>query len=194
MKVLIACEESGKLLDRLVAMGIDTYSCDLLPTRSIHKSRHFQCDVREVLKHHWDAIFAFPTCTDLCVSGAKHFAIKRADGRQDAAKKFFMLFADHPAKLKLIENPIGIMSTEFRKPDQIIQPWQYGHGETKATCLWLWGFPKLVPTKIVLGRVARIHKMPPDKKGQEGMRAKMRSETFDGIADAIADQLGRLLK
>ena len=157
MRVLIACEESGVLLNSMLSDGIDAYSCDLLPTRSFRKDRHFQCDVVDLLtnktmsNHDFDAIFAFPTCTDICVSGAKHFAAKRADGRQQKGIDFFMFFANHPAKVKLIENPIGIMSTIYRKPDQIIQPWQFGHGETKATCLWLTGLPLLKPTNIVGG-------------------------------------------
>lgn len=189
MRVLIACEESGTLLDSMLKLGIDAYSCDLLPTRSLNKNRHFEQDVQELLKReNFDAIFAFPTCTHLCVSGAKHFAAKRADGRQQEGIDFFMYFANRPEKIKLIENPIGIMSTLYRKPDQIIQPWQFGHGETKATCLWLTGLPKLAPTDIVDGRQARIHKMPPSKD-----RAKKRSETYLGIAEAIANQYRHIL-
>jgi len=114
------------------------------------------------------------------VSGARHFAAKRTDGRQQAAINFFMACINANAPRVCVENPVGIMSTLYRKPDQIIQPWQFGHGETKATCLWLKGLPPLIPTKVVKGREARIHKMPPSKD-----RARMRSETYDGIAKAF---------
>jgi hypothetical protein len=130
-------------------------------------------------------IIAFPPCTDLCASGARWFPQKRADGRQQAAIDFFMLFANNKCPKIAIENPIGIMSTKWRKPDQIIQPWQFGHGETKATCLWLKGLPKLVSTDIVDGRENRIHRLPPSKD-----RAKLRSKTFPGIAKSLAKQWG----
>lgn len=134
----------------------------------------------------WDMVIAFPPCTHLAVSGARHFAAKRADGRQQEGINFFMEFTqlDHIPKV-VIENPIGIMSSIYRKPDQIIQPWQFGHGETKATCLWLKGLPKLVPTNIVDGREARVHKMPPSPD-----RWKERSRTYQGIANAMAEQWG----
>ena len=135
----------------------------------------------------WDMILAFPPCTHLAVSGARHFAEKRADGRQQAAIDFFMMFANADCPRIAIENPVGIMSTQYRKPDQIIQPWQFGHGETKKTCLWLKGLPPLHPTDIVDGREQRIWRMPP---GPE--RAKMRSKTFPGIARAMAEQWGGL--
>ncbi len=128
---------------------------------------------------------AFPPCTNLCVSGARHFAQKKADGRQQESIDFFMKIAKNKCPKMVLENPIGIMSTLWRKPDQIIQPWQFGHGETKATCLWLKGLSLLVPTKIVSGREARIHRMPPSKD-----RADKRSETYIGIAKAMADQWG----
>ena len=130
----------------------------------------------------------FPPCTDLAVSGARWFKEKRADGRQQASIDFFMEFTRLDCKWA-IENPIGIMSTEYRKPDQIIQPWQFGHGETKATCLWLNGLPKLEPTEIVEGRQQRIWKLPPTED-----RAKLRSKTFIGIAEAMALQWGTLVK
>jgi hypothetical protein len=123
----------------------------------------------------------------LAVSGARHFAEKRKDGRQQDGVDFFMMIASIDCEKIAIENPIGIMSTKYRKPDQIIQPWQFGHGETKATCLWLKGLPKLEPTDIVDGREARIHRMPPSKD-----RAALRSKTYHGIAKAMADQWGRL--
>ena len=139
-----------------------------------------------VINESWDMVIAFPPCTDLCVSGARWFPTKRADGRQQASIEFFMRFT----KLECawaIENPIGIMSTHYRKPDQVIQPWMFGHGETKATCLWLHRLPKLVPTDVVEGRENRIWKMGPSPE-----RAKERSKTFTGIAKAMADQWGAL--
>jgi hypothetical protein len=133
-------------------------------------------------------MIAHPPCTHLSVSGARHFAEKRQDGRQQAAASFFMMLARAPIPRIAIENPVCIMSGLWRKPDQIIQPWQFGHGETKATCLWLKGLPKLRPTSIVEGREARIHKMPPSED-----RWKLRSTTFAGIAEAMADQWGFIL-
>lgn len=181
-KILIACEESQVVCLAFRAKGIEAYSCDIIPCSGEHPEYHIQGDVLSILHNDWDAVIAFPPCTDLAVSGARHFKAKQEDGRQQASIKFFMEFT----KLKCpyaIENPIGIMSTHYRKPDQIIQPWQFGHGETKATCLWLQGLPKLQPTNIVEGREARIHKMPPSKD-----RAKLRSKTYQGIADAMAEQ------
>ncbi len=181
MKVLAACEESGTVREAFAKLGCDAWSCDILPSRI--PGQHYQGDVLEIINEDWDLIIAFPPCTDLSVSGAKWFAEKRADGRQQKSIDFFMQFTNLKCPLVAIENPIGIMSTLYRKPDQIIQPWQFGHGETKATCLWLKGLPKLQPTNIVDGREARIHRMPP---GPE--RAKERSKTFSGIANAMADQ------
>jgi hypothetical protein len=135
-------------------------------------------------------IIAFPPCTDLCVSGARWFREKQKDGRQQSSIDFFMLFANHPCPRIAIENPVGIMSSMWRKPDQIIQPWQFGHGETKATCLWLKGLPKLKPTKIVKGRENRIH-MGCGKGWNTPECAKERSKTFPGIAKAMAEQWGR---
>lgn len=191
MNILVACEESQEVTKALRAKGHNAYSCDKLPASGGHPEWHLQCDVRIPLsakkngKTIWDMIIAFPPCTDLAVSGARWFAEKRADGRQQASIDFFMLFADHPCKKKAVENPVGIMNTIYRKPDQIIQPWQFGHGETKATCLWLTGLPLLVPTDIVPGREQRIWKMPPGPD-----RAKERSKTFPGIAQAMAEQWG----
>lgn len=182
MKILVACELSGKVRSRLRNMGHEAYSCDILPSDD-NSEFHYQCDVRDILSQKWDMIIAFPPCTRLCVSGARWWKDKKEE--QLEAIEFFMLFADHPCEKIVIENPIGVMSSKFRKPDQIIQPWQFGHGETKATCLWIKGLPKLVPTNIVEGREARIHKMSPGKN-----RSKLRSETYDGIADAIATQWG----
>lgn len=186
MKVLIACEYSGKIRDAFLDRGHDAMSCDLLPTDS-PGGAHYQGDIRDVLDYPWDLMIAHPPCTDLSVSGARHFKAKRMNGRQQASASFFMLLAKCDIPRIAIENPVCIMSSLWRKPDQIIQPWQFGHGETKATCLWLKNLPKLKPTKIVEGREARIHKMPPSKN-----RWKLRSETYSGIADAIAEQWGKL--
>lgn len=185
MKILVACEESGVVRDAFAARGHNAWSCDILPSRS--PGQHHQCDVREVLCDDWDMIISFPPCTDLCVSGARWFAQKRANGDQQRSIEFFMLFANHPCARVAIENPVGIMSTVWRKPDQIIQPWQFGHGETKATCLFLKGLPLLTPTNIVSGREPRVHRMAP---GPE--RARLRSQTYQGVANAMAEQWGRL--
>ena len=186
MKVLIACEFSGIVREAFKARGHDAWSCDLLPTEI--PGQHQQGDIRELTWYPYglDLIIAHPPCTDLAVSGARWFPEKRANGSQQKAIEFFMWFAEEIDCPKIcIENPIGIMSTLYRKPDQIIQPWQFGHGETKATCLWLQGLPKLEPTNIVSGREQRIHNMPPGPD-----RWKERSRTYQGIADAMADQWG----
>ena len=187
MKILIACEESGAVREAFMRLGHESWSCDLLPSRII--GQHLIMDAVEALKWDaWDMVIAFPPCTDLCVSGARWFPAKRANGSQQLAIAFFKKFIACAPKWA-IENPIGIMSTEYRKPDQIIQPWQFGHGETKATCLWLGNLPKLRPTKIVSGRAHRIHEMAPGPD-----RAKERSKTYQGIADAMAEQWGKYLK
>ena len=183
MRILIACEESQAVCTEMRRLGHEAYSCDIIPCSGGHPEWHLQVDALEMLKIRWDMIIAFPPCTNLAVSGARHFKEKQADGRQQASVEFFMQFANADCKKVAIENPIGIMSTRYRKPDQIIQPWQFGHGETKATCLWLKGLPKLQPTDIVKGREQRIWKMPP---GPE--RAKIRSKTYPGIARAMAAQ------
>ena len=187
MKVLIACEESGTVRDAFIAQGHQAMSCDLLPTRS--NGPHYQGDVRDVLEYPWDLMIAHPPCTHLSVSGAKHFAGKKMNGSQFAAVSFFMMLAKSGIRMTAIENPICIMSNLYRKPDQIIQPWQFGHGETKATCLWLKGLPKLRPTNVVEGREARIHRMAPSPS-----RARERSATYSGIAQAMASQWGGLLE
>lgn len=183
MKILIACEESGTVRDAFAKKGHNAISCDILQTLS--PGKHYCGPVEDILYHDWDLIIAHPPCNDLSVSGARWFKEKQADGRQQKSIEFFMMFA-HLKSVKLcIENPIGIMSTHYRKPNQIIQPWQFGHGETKATCLWLEGLPNLEPTNIVEGREQRIWKMSPGPD-----RAKLRSVTFQGIADAMAEQWG----
>lgn len=183
MRVLVACEYSGRVRDAFINGGHDAMSCDLLPTDS--PGPHYHGSVMDVLNDGWDLMIAHPPCTHLAVSGARHFAEKRADGRQQEAIDFFLALARAPIPRIAIENPVCIMSSVWRKPDQTIQPWQYGHGETKATCLWLKNLPHLVPTNIVSGRDARIHKMPPSAN-----RWKLRSQTYQGIADAMADQWG----
>ena len=181
MKVLVACEYSGRVRDAFIRMGHDAMSCDLLPTDV--PGPHYQGSVMDILQDGWDLMIAHPPCTHLAVSGARHFSVKRSDGRQQEAIDFFLALARAPIPRMAIENPVCIMSSLWRKPDQTIQPWQYGHGETKATCLWLKNLPHLVPTNIVSGREPRIHKMPPSAD-----RWKLRSQTYQGIADAMADQ------
>jgi site-specific DNA-cytosine methylase len=181
MRVLIVCEFSGIVRDAFARRGHDAVSCDLLPCE--RPGKHIVGDVADVLDSKWDLMVAHPPCTHLAVSGARWFKDKRAE--QAAAAAFVgMLVARGPERYA-IENPISILSTLWRKPDQIIQPWQFGHGETKATCLWLKNLPKLVPTSIVDGREARVHRMPPGPG-----RWKERSRTLQGIADAMAEQWG----
>ena len=179
MKILIACEYSGIVRDAFLRRGHEAMSCDLLPSESF--GPHHRGDVLPLLVDGWDAMIAFPPCTHLCVSGARWFADKREE--QLGALDFVRQLMHAPIAQIAIENPIGVISTRIRKPDQIIQPWQFGHGETKATCLWLKGLPPLVPTNIVSGREARVHRMPPGPD-----RWKERSRTFTGIAEAMADQ------
>ena len=183
MKILIACEYSGEVREAFRAAGHDAMSCDLLPTDA--PGPHYQGPVEDVLNDGWDMMIAFPPCTHLAVSGARWFKEKRADGRQQEALKFARMLMDAPIARIAIENPVSIISSHIRKPDQTIQPWQFGHGETKRTCLWLKNLPKLEPTDIVEGREQRIWKMPPSAD-----RWKERSKTFQGIANAMADQWG----
>jgi len=184
LRVLIACEYSGRVRDAFKALGHDAMSCDLLPTEE--PGNHYQGDVKDVIYDGWDLLIAHPPCTHLAISGAKHFAAKQASGVQEEALSFVRMLLDAPIDRIALENPISIISSRIRKPDQIIQPWQFGHGETKATCLWLKGLPKLVPTNIVDGRDDRIHKMAPSPD-----RWKKRSTTYSGIASAMADQWGK---
>jgi len=181
MRVLVACEYSGTVRDAFIARGHDAMSCDLLPTE--RPGPHHRGSVFDVLWGGWDLMIAHPPCTHLAVSGARWWKDKQAE--QADALAFVRLLMDAPIPRIAIENPVSKISTAIRKPDQIIQPWQFGHGETKATCLWLKGLPKLVPTDIVDGREARIHKMPPSAD-----RWKERSRTYQGIADAMASQWG----
>ena len=184
MKILIACEYSGTVREAFSKLGHDAWSCDILPTEI--PGNHLQCDVREIIGNGWDIMIAHPPCTHLAVSGARWFKDKQRE--QAEALKFVGLLMNAPIGRIAIENPISIISSRFRKPDQVIQPWQFGHGETKATCLWLKNLPKLKPTNIVEGREQRIWKLPPSAD-----RWKERSRTFPGIAAAMADQWGFFL-
>jgi len=184
MRVLIACEYSGRVRDAFAKRGHTAVSCDLLPSDS-PQGWHVQGDVLELLDKGWDLMIAHPPCTHLAVSGARHFAAKQASGVQQEALDFVQALLNAPIDKIALENPVSIISSRIRKPDQVIQPWQFGHGETKATCLWLKNLPKLQPTNIVDGRENRIHRMPPSAD-----RWKKRSTTYQGIADAMASQWG----
>ena len=181
LKVLIACEYSGRVRDAFTKRGHFAMSCDLLPSET--PGFHYQGDVTEIIGAGWDLMIAHPPCTHLAVSGARWFKEKQLEQRESI--DFFMSLVNAPIPKIAIENPIGIMSKQYRKPDQYIQPWQFGHGETKKTCLWLKGLPQLEPTDIVEGRENRIHKMPPSED-----RGKLRSLTYQGWADAMAEQWG----
>ena len=195
MRVLVACEESQAVCKAFRSRGIDAWSCDIIPCSGGHPEWHIQGDVVPLLSQEWDMVIAFPPCTDLAVSGAAWFAQKRADGRQQRSIEFFMRFAnlDHVPRVA-IENPVGIMSTHWRKPDQIIHPYQFGHMEQKSTCLWLKGLPLLSGTnnvkddmmKLPKNQRERIHNLPPSPD-----RARLRSQTFSGVAEAMADQWGK---
>lgn len=181
MKILVACEYSGKVRDAFKAKGHDAWSCDLLPTDV--NGQHIQGDVLDVLDQGWDMMIAHPPCTHLAVSGARWFKDKRKE--QHEALEFVKALLGAPIDRIALENPVSIISTKIKKPTQIIQPWQHGHGETKATCLWLKNLENLVPSKVVSGRKTRIHYMSPSKD-----RWKLRSETYSGIAKAMAEQWG----
>ena len=191
MKILVACEFSGTVRDAFAARGHDAWSCDLLPTD--RPGNHIQGDVLAILGDGWDAMIAHPPCTHLAVSGARHFAAKRADGRQQAALQFVRALLDAPIPLIGLENPVSIISSEIRKPDQVIQPWQFGHLEQKSTCLWLKGLPPLTHTNNVREAMLalprnqreRLHYLPPSPD-----RWKLRSTTYQGFADAFAEQWG----
>lgn len=185
MRILVACEYSGTVRDAFRALGHDAMSCDLLPTEK--PGPHYQGGILDLLGRDsdWDMMIAHPPCTHLAVSGARWWKDKRE--QQEEALAFVRALMAAPIPRIAIENPISIISTAIRKPDQIVQPWQFGHGETKATCLWLKGLPKLVPTNVVDGREQRIHKMSPSPD-----RWKERSRTYQGIADAMASQWGNL--
>ena len=191
-KVLVACEYSGVVRDAFISLGHDAMSCDLLPTDSL--GPHYQGDIRDVLDYPWDLMIAHPPCTDLAVSGAAWFAKKKMMGKQQSAASFFMMIAKSDIPKIAIENPVCVISSIWRKPDQVIQPWMFGHMEQKATCLWLKGLPVLKPTKDVKQQMMhlprnereRLHFLPPSDD-----RWKIRSQTYKGIAEAMANQWGR---
>lgn len=181
IRVLIACEFSGIVREAYKLKGHDAISCDLLPSEI--PGNHYQGDVRDIIDDGFDLMIAHPPCTHLAVSGARWFKNKKVE--QEEALDFVRFLMDANIPKIAIENPISIISSHIRKPDQIIQPWQFGHGETKATCLWLKGLPKLLPTNVVSGREARVHKIAPSEN-----RWKERSRTYEGIAKAMAEQWG----
>ena len=183
MNILIACEFSGRVRDTFRAIGHNAISCDLEATET--PGPHFVGDVARLLHLDWDMMIAFPPCTHLCTSGSRYFPHKERE--QLRAVEFFMLLALAPIPRIAIENPVGMMSVAYRAPDQIIQPWQFGHGESKATCLWLKNLPLLTPTAIVRGRKQIVHSSPDTKD-----RWKNRSRTYNGIAEAMARQWGTL--
>lgn len=183
MRVLVACEFSGIVRDAFGRRGHDAWSCDLLETEVA--GNHYCGDVRDVLGWGWDLMVCHPPCTHLAVSGARWFRDKVKE--QGEALEFVRLLLGAPIGMICLENPIGVISSRVRKPDQVIQPWMFGHGETKATCLWLKGLPLLVPTNVVEGREHRIWRMAPGVN-----RWRERSRTFVGIAEAMADQWGRM--
>jgi hypothetical protein len=207
MRILIACEESQAVTKEFRNLGHEAYSCDILPCSGGHPEWHLQRDVTELLKVEWDMIIAFPPCNHLAVSGSWQFAKKIADGRQQQGIDFFILFVNHACSKIAIENPIGIMSSKFRKPDQIIQPYQFGHPESKSTCLWLKGLPKLRPTQILKkpiggwknqhisanGKYSGFKNFDEQGKVMSWNNPKtqcLRSKTYQGIARAMAEQWG----
>ena len=197
MRVLIACEFSGIVREAFKKKGHDAWSCDILSTEI--PGKHIKHDVLDIIyqnereinfkdvPHSFDLMIAHPPCTHLAVSGARWFTrwFKQKQKEQRESIEFFMSLVNAPINKICIENPISIMSTKYRKPDQIVQPWMFGHGETKSTCLWLKNLPKLIPTKIVSGREGRVWKEPPSKN-----RWKKRSRTYTGIAEAMGKQWG----
>lgn len=198
MKVLVACEESQAVCKAFRALGHEAYSCDILPCSGGHPEWHIQGDVLEQLDKGWDLMIAHPPCTHLAVSGAAWFKEKIADGRQQAALDFVKKLMDAPIPKIAVENPVSVISSKIRKPDQIINPFQFGDPTPKKTCLWLKNLPLLVPTNIVepeyiIGKrdgkkYSKIHYMSVGKDPEE--RSRLRSKTFQGIADAMADQWG----
>ena len=183
MRVLVACEYSGRVRDAFQRLGHFAMSCDLLDTEV--PGNHYVGNVFDIIDLGWDLMICHPPCTHLAVSGARHFEAKRESGVQQEALEFVRKLLESSIPKIALENPVSIISSVIRKPDQIIQPWQFGHGETKATCLWLKGLPKLIPTDIVEGREAKVHRMPPGPN-----RWKERSRTYQGVADAMAAQWG----
>jgi hypothetical protein len=206
-RILIACEESQAVTIEFRKLGYEAFSCDLLQCSGGYPEWHLKDDIFNVLKQHWDLMIAFPPCTDLAVSGARHFERKKLDGSQDKSIKFFMDIINAPVEKIAVENPIGIMSGIYRKPDQIIQPWQFGDKAQKSTCLWLKNLPKLIPTNIVekgeffefVSKKGEKKRMPmwyykalQEAKTPE-QRRTLRSKTFKGIAEAMANQWSKTL-
>jgi site-specific DNA-cytosine methylase len=192
-RVLVACEYSGTVRDAFISLGHEAMSCDILPTE--YPGPHYRGDVFDVLNYPWDLMIAHPPCTHLAVSGSKYFQDKRMDGRQQFAVSFFMRLARADIKHIAIENPVCIMSSAWRKPDQIVQPWQFGHPESKATCLWLKNLPALEPTNVLQKRdrwenqtQSGQNRLPPSED-----RWKIRSRTYSGIALAMAEQWGEYI-
>jgi len=198
MIILVACEESQEVCKAFRKLGHEAFSCDILPCSGGHTEWHIQGDVRKYLGKNkynnfkgWDLIIAFPPCTDLAVSGARYFERKRKDGSQKKSIEFFMLFANADCDKIVIENPVGIISSTWRKPDQIIQPWMFGEDASKKTCLWLKGLPKLIPTKVIKKkRYSNQTSSGQNKLAPSKDRAKIRSKTYSGIAKAMAEQWG----
>jgi site-specific DNA-cytosine methylase len=203
-KILIACECSGAVRDAFIAKGFDAISCDIKPTES--PGPHYQGDVFDLIgSQHFDLMIAHPPCTHLAISGSKHFAKKIADGRQQAALDFVQRLMDAPIARIAVENPISVISSKIRKPDQIIQPWWFGHKASKSTCLWLKGLPLLTPTEIVdkgefktwvCAKTGKTKKQPLWyylATWNKSKASTIRSRTFQGIADAMADQWGKVL-
>lgn len=188
LRVIIKCEYSGVVRRAFRALGHDAWSCDLLESED-NSPHHIIGDCLEIADDGWDLGIFHPPCTHLAVSGARHFAAKQASGVQQEALEFVQKLMGSKIPRWALENPVSIISTRIRKPNQVIQPWMFGHGETKATCLWLKNLPKLAPTNIVAGRADRIHKMPPGPN-----RWKERSRTYEGIAQAMADQWGAFIE
>ncbi len=202
MKILVACEESQAVTKHLRKLGHQAFSCDILDCSGGHPEWHLKDDVFKVIQKDWDMMIAFPPCTHLATSGARHFAKKIADGRQQQGIDFFMALINAPIERIAVENPIGIMSTKYRKPDQIIQPWQFGDKAQKSTCLWLKNLPKLVPTDVVdKGEFFEFTSKKGVKKKMAmwyykalleaktpEQRSTLRSKTFEGIAHAMATQ------
>ena len=208
-RILVACEESQAVTKAFRKLGHEAFSCDLLPCSGGHPEWHFQEDMFEVIKREreFDIMVAFPPCTDLAVSGARHFERKIADGSQQKSIEFFMSVINAPINHIAVENPIGIMSGKFRKPDQIIQPWMFGDKAQKSTCIWLKNLPKLEPTNIVeKGEFFEFTSKKGEKKRMPmwcykalqdaktpGERRTLRSKTFQGIANAMAEQWGSII-
>ena len=181
-RVLVGCESSGVVRDAFIARGHDAMSCDLLPTE--RPGPHYQGDVLDVIGDGWDLAIFHPPCTHLAVSGARWFKEKQHE--QAEALEFVRVLLSAPVPRIALENPVSVISSRIAPPSQTVQPWQFGHGECKHTCLWLVNLPPLVPTNVVAGREQRIHRLPPGPD-----RWRERSRTFQGIADAMADQWGR---